>query len=241
MELNNKIVIEKISELAKEKWKNSRNIILISQLGASLGDEYRKFMAQSEGSVKKYIISHSGEGFRYIPFKSKGGAIAPKAEVESLSDEDLEACYGSKLDELSGEKVPLYLRDVWFAFQSVIDGGDKRFVCFSPDGPPKILSQRECPDKKYEFYEILESDLVLDKEKLSINKKIQNWAARNSINLSRITRVARGGGKTITNEAVGSGQAVFINFFSMISKEDLRRINIPADIVLSVMERISLK
>ncbi|PYF06946.1 hypothetical protein C8J30_12229 [Rhodobacter viridis] len=247
MDLNADIVNEEISRIAREKWGRDNRVLLVSQLGSRISADVKKFITESGGGLKRYIANQNGAKFRYIDFPSKGGAIAPRDLTSHLSDDDLEASFrsGGAISSSSDLRAPVYRREIWMAFQSAIAEGSRRYIRFDSHGRPEAIDLDREIENPSEAFEVLGKDIVLGavgiEGKLSVGASIKAWAERNSIELTRIEFKP---GHPVKNNKTASAESkrkpYLADALNLLSDEELRRISIPADLVMAMMRRLTL-
>lgn len=217
-----------IERLTYETWKNDKYPLLLSELGTFLtnkkGDyrpaiaplKLRQFIA-TQLSSKVVLITH--------PFQKQKIALIPTGEEFSFVPAEVEMLPSAE----DRDKVKA---SIWAAFVKPLPVEAVRYVDIADSGlrfqdvhinagPPVATARR------------VDKDLIIDGrgpdyDAREVAARIKRWAAGNGLPEERL----------YNREAHGvSGKNSFFDVFRGLSDSDLRRIEIPFDIIMKLADR----
>jgi len=205
-----------------------------------------------KGGLKRYIETHLSEALRLVPMQAYGGGVVPREPANALSDEELEALYVGRRATLGEARRPSYYPPIWWAFKNPFEEGERRYVSVVEGGGLTLhrLEPGKVPEADWleiKPEEVLEPDspgAPIPFERVAA--AIQSWAdgkiETSKLIIPSAARTAQGKG------AQGSGSYLrnhpgsltgLIAGLKGFTKDELSRINIPADVMLSFLERSS--
>jgi hypothetical protein len=221
--------IEKyVTDRVKSRWDSNRRVFLLSALGLFIKDNFPDFDARSHGGLRGFCEKiETLRILRHPDSEPKIGVIPADAEVPS----DIRSIFEEDENLSPG---PAYKHDFWNAFIGKID--DKRFVNVINSDHIEINGER-CEDAQ-QVFEILSSDITVVSPEMSFQEKaiathdkINKWFLRNSIKDKSVFYHRK---KTGIGLGEGRNMHDMLRAFSVLSDEDLKRINLPADIILKL-------
>ncbi|MCP3735025.1 hypothetical protein M9979_09105 [Sphingomonas sp. RP10(2022)] len=236
------------------EWDSARRPLLISRLGMRLTPDTKAVLNESGLGLKRYIQRHLGGSVRLVPMKGRGGGAAPVDRTVGIADDELETSYDDRTDAGSHRiDVPQFWGDIWRGFQTALAEGDVRYVVFNAAGNPEVRDVRHDTPPPAGAWPIEPDDLALAPSgeprpsRAAVYHAIQNWCRRTGVAVERLTfdRAAPApagrldpSGEPSRRPATRSGdRPSFMQGIDLLSRDELARISIPADLVLAMLER----
>lgn len=231
-----------IIEAIEQYWEAHHRPVLLSVLGGLLSQGCKEDIAGAGATLGQYIRSKLGESIRLLKLASHGGGAVPKSKTDGLSDNDLEARVPAPIQKLglARTKSPKFHDSLWTLFRNA----DVELPVFVelPNSGETVVHSTQPEDSNRKVYEVVSSDFPPHESRpvpiSAVARSIRMWASRHDIPLSSIQSVgdepaARDTERRLVIGAVGLGDAL-----NLLSPDELRRISIPADILLNVLRRL---
>ncbi len=249
-------VDHEIVQRVREEWDERNRPLLISQLGSRLSSEVKAILSSSGRGLKRYIQENLEGSVRIVPMRSRGGGVAPVDTSSDLSDGELEELFSSRSAPSEGSAVPMYWGDVWRGFQKPVPEGSVRYILFDATGKPEVIDAPADAAHPTNAKLIGQGDVVLASEdeirppRSAVHQAIENWSLREgvpvgSLEFKRSTSSRRAESSTDAQRRSTSsvhsnraGTASLMHGLDVLSHDELKRINIPADLVLAMIERL---
>lgn len=234
-------------------WHNETRPLLLSQLGlTALSDEAKEFVAEHSVSLKRHARQRLSEELRFVPMLRQGGGLAPAAETERMSDVDLERAYNAAVSAIPKRARRIrFEREVWRAFADPLPDGTLRAInaTVSPSAVRQLgVGDQLLPD---ELPVTANETAISDAPDggvtaVAVERAILNWCAEMKIDPSDLavtlpTRPASGSAGTAGPTRAHGGapdSPGFADVLRSIPREQLARVSIPGDVLLSIVERL---
>lgn len=248
---------QEIEKAVTDEWNRSPGgPLLISKLGMRLSPETKATISSSGYGLKRYVQEYLAETIRFVPMRSRGGGVVPSAKSEGLTDQQIEDRYVDRPESADPQNViPKYWGEVWRGFQTPLPEGTIRYVLLDAHGHPEVGTSQKDAQTPANAKLIDLNDLVLPKQdglppsRTAVHQAIENWCRREGVpvssliftrsqpkrpiaSISALDRRPASGVKGEKNIAVSLG-------LNLLTREELARINIPADLVLAILERVN--
>jgi hypothetical protein len=249
--MNGSANLEQEIELAVSKeWEDKRKPILFSKLGGRLSHEAREMIKADRIGLKRFVDAHLSAQIRVLPLERYGGGVAPREDTAELSDAELEAAFEK---DANAKTIPQYSFDVWSAFRRPLREDMKRYLRIVPSGLAKALDIPALEQPPAGAVEIHPSDLPasifegLLPSRQETHEAIVAWTKRVGFDETKLRHVPTliFPGPTVRQIAPQSlpstepaPSATFVEGLGMLTRDELARIQIPADLVLSMLERV---
>ena len=254
---------QEIRDFVSDSWLNKGRPILLSALGGELSDAAKFVIRGLNAPLRRYIADHLQDSIRVVSMPARGDAAVPLEEAKPFTDAQLTQMYLAKSKE---ERPPRYLPAVWRAFRVPIPEGHKRFLMNQPGRTTRLREMDVASDNPEYAIEVRRQDLAVSDihgelpTPEAVEKALAEWRRINNVPLEYLTISKDDPHPAITGvEPAGhnsrpatipkpSLKANSVRSFdaleaglSILTKEELARISIPADILLSVLERIKTR
>lgn len=246
---NSSELTEEILRIVADEWKHKGLPLLLSVLGARLSESAKNHVRANNIALKRFISENASDRTRLLRMERHGGGVAPLAETDGMSDDRLEAIFESAAPLRT---MPRYKFRVWRAFSDAVPVGARRFLSILASGVVQVTDTMEAEHLEG-AHEVLSSDIVpddIERYASARHEAIVSWAARNGVDHSKLIMVR-------TPEVPGVQRSVSIvsqsdstpptssdaasasisRLLGLLTKDELARIQIPADLVLAVLER----
>lgn len=246
---------QEIAEVVANHWNRPPGgPLLISKLGMRLSPDTKAFISSSGYGLKRYMQEYLSDAIRFVPMRSRGGGVVPLADTAGLTDQQIEERY---VDHLGGSDpqnaIPKYWGDVWRGFQTPLPDGAVRYVVLEARGGPQVGTSAKGAPLPANAKLIDPNDLVLpDPEgtlppRFAVQQAIENWCRREGVPVDSLIFTGSQPKRAIGNAAnserrfnagLKGGKVDVLSLgLSALTREELARINIPADLVLTMLER----
>lgn len=239
-----------ILDAIETEWRDNHVPLLFSQLGlARLSEEAKSFVKDNQVSLKRHIKARLADRLRLLAMTREGGGVVPLEETAGLSDSQLEEAYA----RFRATKAPTPRRvrfdpEIWNAFVTAVPEGSRRVASFA-EGRPSVrlesqdvqLSDGDFPIESHDTAAAPTPDGAPDYD--AARRAILDWASQHHVSRSQVEadptqRFARSrqeepvfrGGLRDTR-SVG-----FLEILRALPKDQLARLNVPGDVVLSILE-----
>jgi len=236
---------DEIIEIARRYWETKRLPVLLSALGGQLSREAKEEISAQGSTLTAYLRNNLNDRIRFLALRAHGGGVAPVEGTETLSDEELASLVPPPVGRnlpFAKPRPPRFHPVIWQAF-------------FEPHPEPHVYVERSAnneilihrcsePHSEPGWVEILPSDLPAVEEGArpfvpEVLAAIRAWAMRNEIPLSQIQSERPSVATHSAPQGRGSHDySTLDGIFSRMTPDELRRISIPADILLNVLRRM---
>lgn len=223
---------EFVSDIVSRHWDECGRAVMLSSIGVRIKRNFEDFDARSVGGVRDFckkiptikVISFPG-------IEEKAGLVPADANLP----EDLSLVFSNKSEAV---RTPIYARSFWTAFTAARERSV--YASIYPHGAFKISEDRD-PDASMSI-EILTSDVsgalsssTIPEKVRATHERIDAWLRRNSID-GRVFTEDNGERRAIGPLSKGSLKSL-VDALSSLDREDLKRIKIPADIIVKLFEK----
>ncbi|HEX8583108.1 MAG TPA: hypothetical protein VF680_01700 [Allosphingosinicella sp.] len=246
------LLLRELPEIVQREWRDSQRPMLLSQLGGRLSEAAKILVRTENVGLKRLIETHLSAELRLVPMPSQGGGVVPRAETEGMSDEELNSTY------TKAETVPNYEVEVFNAFKRHVSPGTRRFLILRPSELPLVRDQAEDQPAPESGYEIRSEDLAIIGEGASVATRvdthhaIEAWCQRAEIDPKKLYRIPRLRTSNLVSEPTpiasrrpplardaGAGElSGLVQGLNAFTQAELARIQIPGDVLLSLLERL---
>lgn len=226
-------------------WTANQAPVLLSKLGSLLSENSQVLIRIEKLPLKRFIQDVLADRLRLVSLPRHGGGVAPLEETRGLSDDQLSEAFESQRRRQISNRIPRYNALIWDAFRTPLTEGRRRFVRVGLQGQIEVreIANEDDALEGDGWIEVHQDNLPLsDGGPPSIREMddaIRHWAD-GKIDTRRLLHVstAPSAGQVAqrprppmaTLDSVIVGLRVF-------TTEELARIQIPADVVLSLLER----
>lgn len=234
---------DEIVDIVRRYWEAKRRPVLLSALGGQLSQAAKEEIAEQGQTLTAYLRNQLRDRIRLLSLRAHGGGVAPVEGTESLSDADLESSVPPPLGRdlpFARPRPPRFHPAIWQAFFEPYPDPHV-YVERSENGD--ILIHRSAEPRSDEgWIEILPSDLPVVESGTrpyvpEVLGAIRAWAMKNDIPLSQI-QSERAGLHPAAQARGPQNSSTLDGIFSRMTPDELRRISIPADILLNVLRRM---
>lgn len=230
---------EKIVSLANEHWQQ-KTILLLAQVGQVLNREGINLKEVLRGRrLSAFIGAEMHDSLEIVPSPTDPlvQAVKPKDGTFDGPIADYFGRHGKSAG--SPAAVHRFNRSLWLAFSRAIQSGNKRIVLIdtevtfqdvkddAPEQPGFVLTQADI---------VLPDGLQKDQRDLLIAEKIVGWATLNSIPINSLHEQAREKHERVTHAPYTTLLTLLID---CLEPEELRRINMPLDIISKLHRKIA--
>ncbi|NTE84284.1 hypothetical protein G6M12_22235 [Agrobacterium tumefaciens] len=230
-----------IKAAVEAEWNASEGPLLISQLGMRLDSATKEALSQTGIGLKRYVREHLEGSVRFVPMKSHGGGLVPVEKTNDLTDSQVEARYKPASMKLSSpSEIPRYHRDVWRAFRDELNANEARYIVFKDGKSPRLVDVSEGAAHPEGAAPVQRDDIVQPGSDSSppsretVHEAIQSWRIRENIPQEDLEFVMPPKPKELTR---GHEADTVIKNLDLLTRDELARISIPADLVFLMLER----
>ena len=251
---------DEIAKIIVDEWEAHRRPLLISKLGMLVSPDAKLALAETGHGLKRYIEENLEKRVRLVPMRGRGGGAVPLEETKIYSDAQVEDLYVRRTDDAADQPpVPMYWGDVWRGFQTELADGSVRYLRLEASGGPEVADAPEGAPLPAHARLIERNDLVLAKQgeprppRMSVHQAIENWCRRvgvplDSVKFERAAHPRRAEPsveprrRPVDRSIRPNGRdrdtiAALVHAMDLLSRDELARINVPADLVLAILER----
>lgn len=234
---------DEVLDIVRRYWESKRRPVLFSALGGQLSQPAKEEIAEHGHTLTAYVRNQLRDRVRPLVLRAHGGGVAPLEGTESLSDEELESLVPPPVGRdlpFAKPRPPRFHPALWQAF-------------FEPHSSPHVYVERsengeilihQSAEARSEpgWVEILPTDLPAVESGArpyvpQVLAAIRAWAMKNEIPLSEIQCERPAVYSTPHPREQRNSQALDV-IFARMTQDELRRISIPADILLNVLRRM---
>lgn len=227
-------------------WDKHQSPVLLSKLGSLLLPETQQLVRDGKMGLKRFIALYN-PSMRLLEMGRHGGGVAPAEKAAGKSEDDLERAFENQRRLETVDRIPSYDSLVWRAFRAPIVAGERRFLKVDPGEKielREVESSAAFPDNGT-YLEIKPSDLShLDGElpptARDIHDAIMKWAEGRT-DLRNLTKSSDTRAPVANVQFKGAPRSSALDslIFGLrgFTREELARISIPADVLLSMLER----
>lgn len=218
-----------VTDIVNGWWKDKSSAYLLSALGPVLRKNFPDYNMKLIGGLQSFCERMSTIRIvRHPDYATKIGAVPADAQVP----EDIREVFDTKVEASAG---PVYSDDFWRAFTRKQD--DARFVNIFSDNTFEISATGRSGAKGvYEItaadYPIVTSLMPIQEKVEETHEKIKQWIDRH--NLREISHIFRKGVGTSSSQGPHSSLNDLLRILSKLNEDELRRMNIPADIIVKL-------
>lgn len=239
-----------IVSIVSAAWEKNNSPIVLAKVGTVLSSNAKDELEDAGRKLKPYILTQMTDRIRYIGSPKYGDFVAPLIPSENLSDDELIQRYeNSRTVTESISSGTRFKSDIWNGF-TISPKAGRRYICFNEQNEPKLKYQSEIFGETRDCYEIMDSDLAFDDQgnRVSfqrVGELILEWAHRNAIEVHKLYPTRESPidrtelRKAVNQEKQTSKEMLvvdsLISVMNMLSKEELSRVSIPADIVVKLV------
>ena len=243
---SNAEIAQEIEGVVDAWWENNQVPVLLSKLGSLLSPETQRLVRDEKIGLKRFIALYS-PGIRLLEMGRHGGGGAPNEETIEFTDEELSKIFENKRKLEDVDRIPSYDVLVWRAFRTPLSPGERRFLKIDPDDRIE-LRQMEAPEEAPEeptYFEVKADDLShlqgnLPATARDVHNAIKAWAEGktdfNNLIKSHEHRGLNAKAKLMDRQVGLDVDGIIANLRGF-TKDELARISIPADVILSFLER----
>lgn len=248
-----------IEQVVADEWSRSGRPLLISRLGMRLSPETKMALSASGHGLKRYMQEHLSDTIRFLPMRGRGGGVAPLAGTEGLTDQQIEERHVDR-PEIANPKyeVPQYWGEVWRGFQTPMPDDMVRYVLLEAFSGPVVGMSPKDAQLPANAKLIDSNDLILPDEggplppRAVVHQAIQNWCIRENVPVASLIFPQHQSRKPVKDfsesDSVksrstsvlpenGGKSSYLMRGLNLLNREELSRINIPADLVMAILER----
>jgi hypothetical protein len=236
-----------------KEWGDHRSPLLISQLGlARLSEPAKRFIKEQKLSLKRHVRTRLYEQLRFVPMLRQGGGVAPRAGTAHLTDEDLENAFAEyQRAKGSARQQTRFHPAIWAAFRDPMPPATRRIVSISSDE----LSVRQepegaAPGPNEHAIDPHETALTATSGEFptaeDVRLAIVEWCREHQVELAKISIAPApqpAGSPRPTHRDVapptGLQSLGLLEVLRMLPKEQLARLSVPGDVVLSILDHMS--
>lgn len=230
-----------IPSFLSTRWKRKPLPVLLSAFGGLIPPEARAELRLTKMSLKDYIRAHLADQVRVISIPQKGDAIVPVLETRGLADEELIRLYHEGARDKFKSSGGRFFPNIWAAFFNPLQT-KRRFIRLAP-GKPEVIEDENGKELEDGWLEVKEADLPSVQPGTApfppdVSHAIKCWAEQNAINVDDLYL------KETSDFSPHSPSQLLpstglMEILNLLQPHELSRINIPADIVISVLRRAS--
>jgi hypothetical protein len=238
-----------IEHLVHGWWNEKQVPLLLSKLGSLLPSELQVWIRTERVALKRFIQEELSSRIRLLDFPRQGGGVVPFQETQGVSEKELEEAFERQRLAHIENKIPRYHVLIWDAFRTPLIDGHRRFVRVGDNGEievKEIGSNSEPPTEKG-WIEVTQEHLQHLSEYGSpapgeVDNAIKGWAD-GKFEPDKLFQRARevqlrSPSHSRNRTRVGSLESIVLGLRGFTTDE-LARIQIPGDVLLSVLERNS--
>lgn len=239
-------VAAQIEKTVGSWWATHHAPVLLSKLGALLPSDAQSFFRLERLPLKRFIEENLRAEIRLISFPRYGTAAVLSIDTAEQSDSELYQAFDSRRAQAVPRK-PRYDALIWEAFKTPLAEGRRRFLSVSEGGTVEVQeTDSESGPEGDSWIEIAHEHLGhLDKSGFiswdELDGAIRRWS-EGKIDFERLlyrpkpktnASVAR---SSYRDSRAGTLESFIIGLRGF-TPEELKRIQIPADVVLAFLER----
>ena len=226
------ILNKKILDHVGKAWSEGKTPLLLSRLGAREDGEIARAARGYASSLSEYLKQELADEVRVVNHSATPvvvAAVPRSSETESIHDFD--PLLEKSLRRADAEGKPNRFHQVfWLAFRKPLKPGKRRFVI---------------PSDRLEFLDVSEDDaspgngVEIDREFIATEvgdvlhedtySRIVEWGKKNSVSLDQFFHSAVA--KRYKRHLRERGISLLDQIFEVLDPEDLRRMNLPMDVV----------
>jgi hypothetical protein len=238
-------LMDDIPRAVSEYWQDFGCPVLLSVLGGRLSPEARAELRIINKTLGKYIREHLADRVRFFVIPTKGDAAAPVLETIGISELDLSRRYQNNVRSRTVVANPRFHPDVWAAFSRPLQEV-KRYLNVAEGRRPHLNEIALSDEARPDWLEVTLSDLPDVQlgpgvEPGPVANAIRAWASKHQIDIDLLYVPSRSEVAPSIPQGVGRSTPSIVDTLSLLEPHELARINIPADVVLSLIQRISGK
>lgn len=230
---------EKIVVLANAYWQQ-KTALLLAQVGQALNRDGINLKEVLRGRrLSAFIRAEMHDRLEIIP--SPNDPLVQAVKPKDGAVDGLIADYFGHSGKSAGSPATVHRfnRSLWLAFSRAIQSGTKRIVSIdtevsfqdvkddAPKQPGFVLTQADI---------VSPDGLLKSQRNLQIEEKIVEWATLNSISINSLQEQSREKHERITHAPCTTLLTLLID---CLDPEELRRINMPLDIISKLHRKIA--
>lgn len=243
---SNTEIAKEIEEVVRGWWDKHQAPVLLSKLGSLLSSDVQSTIQDEKIGLKRFISAYC-ENLRLLEMGRHGGGVAPLEKSAGRTEEELERAFESQRKLENVGRIPSYDSLVWRAFRSPISNGERRFLKIDPNERVElrqIESSDEGPNDPL-WFEVKADDIPKFENGIpatarEIHDAIKAWS-EGKVELDHLIKLNNpkigDGDRKIHKIQRESALDLLLNGLRIFSRDELARINVPADVLLSVLER----
>lgn len=252
--MNSADLASEVDALVREWWSANEAPLLLSKLGSLLSRDAQIFARVQRIALKRFIGVELPDRLRLVSLPQHGGGVAPLPETSALSEKDLAEALEAYRRRQAAARVPRYHALIWDAFRTPLTEGRRRFVLIGNQDEielQEIGSESEAPAGEG-WIEVLQEHLdhIHQDGRLvasDMNAAIRRWAEGKVETRRLLHRPATSVSATASLPSTplrgprhrpGTVDSVIVGLRGF-TPDELARIQIPADVILSFLERSS--
>jgi hypothetical protein len=223
----------KIKELVNAQWKATGAPLLLSKLGAALREDFDVERETSAIKLAPFLRAAMPTEIRVIQDPNNRIIVGAVPAGVDVSAETL----FRKIDKPPDERRPTgnytrYDRDLWNAFTLKLAPDKRRFLSATDQvNVAEVLAREPEPPG---FAEVTADDVVAlenlgpGQRFAAASDRIESWAARNAVDISKFRRVGHVGEKTVLSVLIES-----------VAQDDLSKISLPLSVIRILQNTIA--
>jgi hypothetical protein len=229
-------------------WAEYRAPLLLSKLGGLIPSEIQKNLRLERIPLKRFIRDELEGRVRLLKMPRLGGGVSPWNETKGISEGDLERMFEERRRERLEQRIPRYNALIWDAFRTPLLDGRRRFVRIGDAGEielSEVGDDAEVPTGDG-WIEVAQQDLghvppAGHPMARDMDGAIRRWA-EGKIEANKLVQPTGEQPKSFQvrrgkeNRSLSSLSTV-ISGLEGFTNEELARIQIPADVLLSILRR----
>jgi hypothetical protein len=225
-------------------WERRGAPVLLSALGSFLPEQSKFELRTIKKTLLTYIHEHLQSEVRTLLIPGKAHAVVPLSASSELSDAELVRRYYAQSVDRSPSVNPRFFPEVWSALSRPLQDA-RRFLKLREGFRPQLVEIGPSEEPEEGLVEVLPADIA-EKEEGTLSNgaliadAIRRWADKNKVELSRLLIPTRDEPAPQPRRATQTGSLdALVASLNLLQPHELARISIPADVVLSLLQRLA--
>lgn len=237
-------LVNGIRRIVTDEWEKRERPVFLSQLGLRLSPQAKAELRGTGLSLKEYIQRYLSEDVRLLIIGQTGDLLAPGNETQNMTDDQLAALVRAAPTIPRERTFRRFYRALWEAFWLPLPEGTRRYVEITGNdikrydvpaeesSPPgsKEISRGDLPQRDPVKNWVFAGDVA---------DSIREWANKNNLLESDLydpdSKTVRESRAQALTE--GSGVDRLRSLLEILNQEELAKLNIPSDVLLSILKK----